>query len=79
MNKLSLIIDKSVVIVLFLFMFIDFMPGVEINILAFLVPLLITGTLRVFIITMVLLMNLISIANEGSKKLFKRNKNRDKG
>jgi len=78
LNRLALLIDKTVVIVLFFLMFIDSFPGVEIHLIAFLVPLLITGTLRCFMVTLVLIMDLISLTNEGSKKIFKRNKNKHK-
>ena len=77
MNKQILNIDKVMVLSLIFFLFIESIPTVELNVFCFLVPLLITGTIRSIVVLMVLIMQVISIANEKRKKLFKRNKNTD--
>ena len=77
MNKQILNIDKVMVLSLIFFLFIESIPTVELNVFCFLVPLLITGTIRSIVVLMVLIMQVISIANEKRKKVFKRNKNPD--
>jgi len=74
MNKQILNIDKIMVLSLIFFLFIESIPTVELNVFCFLVPLLITGTIRSIVVLMVLIMQIISIANEKSKKIFNRNK-----
>ena len=82
MNALTLLIDKIIVIILLVFLYADSLSGVTIPLIAYAIPLIITGTLRNFLVLLVLIMDLVSYANEKNKKInwkFWRSKNNSKG
>ena len=75
MNKLSLLIDKILVSIIVLMLFIDSLEGVSIPGLAYNICLIIIGTLRGLIVLTVLIMN---ITKYGYKKLGKIYYKRDR-
>jgi hypothetical protein len=72
MNKFILILEKAIVTVLIILIFIDSLYGVEIPRIAYYIPLFSIAAMRSFIISLVLIMNLTSITNAGIKRIFKK-------
>jgi len=77
MKELSLIIDKILVSILVLMLFIDSLQGINLPIMAFLIPLLITGTIRSFIVLLVLIMNVTKYGYKSIGKIYRRSYKQD--
>lgn len=72
MNKLELLISKICVLIFIILMFIDSFVGQIVPSVAYMVPLLIIGSVRGFIILLILIVNLLIYSRDAGKKIIKK-------
>jgi hypothetical protein len=70
-----LLIDKIATIIVLLFIVIDIMPLMDIPLMAYFIPLIVMGLVRVLVVAIVIVLDLISWINESIKNIRVRNKN----